>query len=97
MPKAIIPERWLDRKRRDIQSRFVAFSAGSRAYVGRNPSYMEQTVMVATLVGRDEFALPAPDWKQERVEVTNLLPGPLPLKLWRRATATENGAWYLKH
>ena len=31
--------------------------------------------MLATLVHRYEFALPYPDWDQQRVEVTNLLPG----------------------
>ncbi|KAL4867819.1 cytochrome P450 [Aspergillus spectabilis] len=48
------PEQWFGGKRRDIQSRFVPFSAGSRACIGF--SYMEQTVMVATLVRRYEFA-----------------------------------------
>ncbi|KAL3451376.1 cytochrome P450 [Aspergillus insuetus] len=89
--ESYVPERWLDGKRKDIQSRFVPFSAGSRACIGRNLSYIEQTVMVATLVKRYEFALPAPDWEQERVEVTNLLPGPLPLKVWRRTVDTEKG------
>ncbi|KAL4878205.1 cytochrome P450 [Aspergillus karnatakaensis] len=79
-----IPERWLGEKRKNIQAVFVPFSAGSRACIGRNLSYMEQTVMVATLVHRYDFALPSPNWEQERVEVTNLLPGVLPLKVWRR-------------
>ncbi|BCS21454.1 cytochrome P450 [Aspergillus puulaauensis] len=79
-----IPERWLGEKRKDIQSSFVPFSAGSRGCIGRNISYLEQTVLVASLVYRYEFTLPGPDWEQDRVEVTNLLPGPLPLKVWRR-------------
>lgn len=76
-----IPERWLGEKPKDIQSSFVPFSAGSRGCIGRNISYLQQTVLVASLVHRYEFALPGPDWKQDRVEVTNLLPGPLPLKI----------------
>lgn len=87
--ESYIPERWLDGKRKDIHSSFVPFSTGSRACIGRNLSYMEQTIMVATLVRRYEFALPTPTWEQERVEVTNLLPGPLPLKVWRRTADSE--------
>lgn len=79
-----IPERWLGEKGKDIQSNFVPFSAGSRGCIGRNISYLEQTVLVASLVHRYEFALPRLAWEQNRVEVTNLLPGPLPLKVWRR-------------
>ncbi|GKZ39166.1 hypothetical protein AbraIFM66950_012003 [Aspergillus brasiliensis] len=83
-----IPERWLDGKRKNIQSNFVPFSAGSRGCIGRNISYLEQTVLVASVVHRYEFSLPSPGWEQDRVEVTNLLPGPLPLKVWLRERAT---------
>ncbi|KAL3459210.1 cytochrome P450 [Aspergillus heterothallicus] len=81
-PEEFIPERWLDEK--EIQGYFVPFSAGSRGCIRRNISYMEQTVLVASLVRRHEFTLPLKGWEQERVEVTNLLPGLLPLKIWNR-------------
>ncbi|KAL2846911.1 cytochrome P450 [Aspergillus pseudoustus] len=83
-PDNFIPERWLGEKRKEIQGYFVAFSAGSRGCIGRNISYLEQTVLVANFVRQYEFSLPCEGWEQERVEVTNLLPGALPLKVWRR-------------
>ena len=84
-PEAFVPDRWLGETARELQPYFVPFSTGSRGCIGRNISYTEQTVMLATLVHRYEFALPYPDWDQQRVEVTNLLPGPMPLKVWRRS------------
>ncbi|OJZ91254.1 hypothetical protein ASPFODRAFT_706999 [Aspergillus luchuensis CBS 106.47] len=83
-PEAFVPERWLGEESRQLQSSFVPFSSGARACIGRNLTYLEQSVMLATILHRYEFALPHAQWEQDRVEVTNLLPGPLPLKVWRR-------------
>lgn len=79
-----IPERWLGEKNQALQPYFVPFSAGARGCIGRNVSYMEQTILIASVIHRYEFSLPHPEWDQERVEVTNLLPGPIPLKVWMR-------------
>lgn len=79
-----IPDRWLGEKSHALQPYFVPFSAGARGCIGRNVSYMEQTILIASIIHRYEFALPHPNWNQERVEVTNLLPGPMPLKIWKR-------------
>ncbi|KAL4938606.1 cytochrome P450 [Aspergillus oleicola] len=75
------PERWLDEKRRDLH--FVPFSAGSRRCIGQK--HQLSRASSPSFVHGHEFVLPTPDWEQERVEVTNLLPGPLPLKVGRRA------------
>ncbi|KAB8206978.1 Cytochrome P450 [Aspergillus parasiticus SU-1] len=83
-PGKFMPERWLGEDGRRLQSYFVPFSSGTRACIGRNLTYLEQSIMLATVVHRYEFALPHPEWEQDRVEVTNLLPGPLPIKVWRR-------------
>lgn len=83
-PESFVPDRWLDEGARELQPYFVPFSTDARGCIGRKISYMKQTVMLATLVHRYELALPYPKWDQRRVEVTNLLPGPMPLKVWRR-------------
>ncbi|GMG31422.1 unnamed protein product [Aspergillus oryzae] len=85
-PDTYKPERWLGDKGRDLQPYFVAFSAGARGYIGRNISYLEQTVLLASLVHRFEFALPSPSWEPVRHETTNFNSGPMPLKVWRRAS-----------
>lgn len=78
------PERCLGEKGKSLQPFFVPFSTGARGCIGRNISYLEQTVLIALLVHRYEFALPSPDWYLAIRETTKLSPGPMPLKIWRR-------------
>ncbi|KAL2108281.1 hypothetical protein VUR80DRAFT_4015 [Thermomyces stellatus] len=82
--ESFVPERWLGEKGKELQPYFISFSAGARGCIGRNISYLEQTVLLASVVHRYEFALPYPEWEPERREAFNLLPGPMPLKIWRR-------------
>jgi cytochrome P450 len=65
------------------------FSAGARGCIGGNISYLEQTVFLASVAHRYEMALPHEWWKQERWEVFDLMPGPLPLKVWGRELGVE--------
>ena len=88
-PESFIPERWLESKARDLQESFIAFSAGARGCIGRNISYLKQSVLLATVVNRYEFALPSPDWKIERLETSNLWHRNLWIKMWRRDAAEE--------
>ncbi|KAL3488469.1 cytochrome P450 [Aspergillus germanicus] len=81
------PERWLGEEGKALQPYFVAFSAGARSCIGRNISYLEQTVILATLVRRYEFALPGPEWELQREETMNLILGGMPVKVWRREIA----------
>ncbi|KAJ9654566.1 hypothetical protein H2198_006381 [Neophaeococcomyces mojaviensis] len=83
-PEKYIPERWLGEGSKKLQPYFLAFSAGARGCIGRNISYLEQTVLIASLVHRYEFALPSPDWELERLETMNMLVGDMWLKVWRR-------------
>lgn len=83
-PEAFRPDRWLGEKGKELQPYFISFSAGARGCIGRNISYLEQTVLLASVIHRYDFALPHPEWEQERWEAFNLMPGPLPLKVWRR-------------
>jgi cytochrome P450 len=82
--ESYIPERWLGDKGKDLQSAFIAFSTGARGCIGRNISYLEQTVLLASVVHRYGFELPHEGWEPERWEAMNLMPGPMPLKIWRR-------------
>lgn len=81
------PERWLGEEGKSLQPYFVPFSTGARGCIGRNISYLEQTVLIASLVHRFEFALPSPDWDPPIRETTNLSPGPMPIKIWGRSVA----------
>lgn len=83
-PESYIPDRWLGEKGKQLQPYFISFSAGARGCIGRNISYLEQTVLLASVVHRYEFALPFPEWEPERWESMNLAPGPMLLKVWRR-------------
>ncbi|KAI2867844.1 hypothetical protein CBS63078_9824 [Aspergillus niger] len=86
-PEAFRPERWLGEKGKELQPYFIPFSTGARGCIGRNISYLEQTILVASLVHRFDFALPYPGWEPERHETTNLGSGPMPMKVWRREVA----------
>ncbi|KAL5363943.1 cytochrome P450 [Aspergillus floccosus] len=88
-PEVYRPERWLGDAGKELQPDFVAFSTGARGCIGRNISYLEQAVLLASLVHRYEFALSSPDWEPVRCETTNLSSGPLPLKVWRRRATTS--------
>jgi cytochrome P450 len=79
-----IPERWLGEEGKALQPYFLAFSAGARGCIGRNISYLEQTVIMASLLHRYNFALPHPNWDIERLETMNLILGEMPVKVWRR-------------
>ena len=84
-PDEYRPERWLDlEERKRMETYFIPFSAGSRGCLGRNISYLEQIVVLASIVHRYEFALPSPDFQLVRQEAFNLLVGELPLKVWYR-------------
>ncbi|GKZ32115.1 hypothetical protein AbraIFM66950_001254 [Aspergillus brasiliensis] len=84
--EAFRPERWLEDEEQVKQMRavFIPFSSGARACIGRNITFIEQQILVATLVHRYEFALPSRDWMLEWEEAFNLWPGRMPVKIWRR-------------
>ncbi|KAF7527305.1 hypothetical protein G7054_g10530 [Neopestalotiopsis clavispora] len=83
-PDSFIPERWLGDKGRELQAGFVAFSAGARGCIGRNITYLEQTMLLASVVHRYEMALPSGEWEPMQFEGTTTHMKELPLKVWRR-------------
>ncbi|KAJ4344679.1 uncharacterized protein N0V89_012423 [Didymosphaeria variabile] len=79
-----IPERFLGEEGKALQPYFLSFSAGARGCIGRNISYLEQAVVVASLLRRYNFALSSPDWQLQRLETMNWILGDMPVKVWRR-------------
>ncbi|KAF7556301.1 hypothetical protein G7Z17_g1504 [Cylindrodendrum hubeiense] len=91
-PEAFKPERWLDpEERRRMEPYFIPFTTGARGCIGRNISYLEQQIALASLVHRYEFALPGQDFELERFEAFNLIIGPMPIKIWRRKPSCQFG------
>ncbi|KAI3334732.1 cytochrome P450 [Ustulina deusta] len=78
-----IPERWLGEKGKSLQSSFITFSTGGRGCIGRNITYLEQAILIASIVHRYEFALPK-GFKLQRLETMNHILGEMPVKVWRR-------------
>ncbi|KAK3670016.1 hypothetical protein LTR78_010115 [Recurvomyces mirabilis] len=83
-PLAYRPERWLADNAKDLQPHFLTFSAGARSCIGRNITYLEQTVVWATLVHRYEFELLSAGWELSQREAFTCSPGDMPVKIWRR-------------
>jgi benzoate 4-monooxygenase len=84
-PYAFKPERWLKPEEpKRMEPFFIPFSAGARGCIGQNISYLEQQIVLSTLVHRYDFAMPTKDFKVSRFEAFNLIMGPLPIKIWRR-------------
>ncbi|KAM0545314.1 hypothetical protein ACHAPJ_011386 [Fusarium lateritium] len=83
-PESYLPERWLEEMHPDAKTAFIPFSAGARGCIGRNITYIEQMVLIASLVQRYDFELPSADWNLSHEEAFNLWPGPMPLKISKR-------------
>jgi cytochrome P450 len=89
-PEEFQPNRWLDpESRKRMEPYFIPFTTGARGCIGRNISYLEQAVVVASLIHRYEFAFPSAEWRLQRHEAFNILVGELPVKIWRRQDLAE--------
>ncbi|KAJ3534186.1 hypothetical protein NM208_g7650 [Fusarium decemcellulare] len=83
-PEKYLPERWLADGMKEARSTFIPFSEGSRGCIGRNITYMEQTMLLATLIHRYDFELLYANWEQSYEEAFLVWPGPLPVTICRR-------------
>ncbi|OAP61255.1 hypothetical protein AYL99_03456 [Fonsecaea erecta] len=84
-PNEFQPQRWMDaEERKRMEPYYIPFTTGGRACIGRNISYLEQVVVLASLVHRYDFALPGPEWTLRRHEAFNIIVGEMPVKIWRR-------------
>ena len=83
-PETFNPDRWLGKDAKDLQQHFLTFSAGARGCIGRNITYLEQIIVVASLVYRYDMELLRPDWVLKQKESFTCSPGDMPLKVSRR-------------
>lgn len=83
-PQTYNPDRWLGDAGKELGPYFVAFSAGARGCIGRNISYLEQTVLTASILHRYDIELADPSFEPKRLETFNLHPSELPIRLKRR-------------
>ncbi|KAF2159838.1 hypothetical protein M409DRAFT_60435 [Zasmidium cellare ATCC 36951] len=86
-PETYNPERWLGEAGKDLGPYFIAFSAGARGCIGRNIAYLEQTVLLASMLHRYDFELADPKFEVGRYEWQNLHLTELPVKIHRRKKA----------
>ncbi|KAI8227656.1 hypothetical protein K4K54_002781 [Colletotrichum sp. SAR 10_86] len=83
-PERYAPERWLSEKAKDAQASFIPFSAGARGCIGRNITYIEQMMLLASLVRRYDFGFDDEGVELAHEEAFNLWPGPMRLRIQRR-------------
>jgi len=83
-PENFNPDRWLGEKGKDLGPYFIAFSAGARGCIGRNIAYLEQTVLLASLLHRYDIEFAKPGFEPGRYEWQNLHLTELPVKIRRR-------------
>lgn len=87
-PETYNPDRWLGEAGKDLGPYFIAFSAGARGCIGRNIAYLEQTVLLASLLHRYDFEFATPGFEPGRYEWQNLHLTELPVKIKRRVRTT---------
>lgn len=73
---------------KNLQTSFIAFSAGARGCIGRNISYLKQAVLLASVIHRYGFALGRGFEMQREATMDHIL-GPMPVKVWRRELKKE--------
>ena len=83
-PSFFEPERWLSDSVKSLHASFIPFSAGSRGCIGRNITFMEQQMLMASLVHRYTFEFVAPDFEPTYDEAVTCSPGPIWIYLKRR-------------
>lgn len=86
-PWSYKPERWLDgsdEERRNLKSYVIPFTLGRHACIGRNIAFIEQYIVLATLVSHYEFAFATKDFVLAVKERINANPGEMPVRVRRR-------------
>lgn len=88
-PEAFKPQRWLGEEGKELGPYFIAFSAGARGCIGRNIAYLEQTVLIASMLHRYDVEFARPGFEPGRYEWNNLHLTELPIKIRKRERLSE--------
>ena len=97
-PATFKPERWLSgstpAERENLKRCVIPFTLGRHACLGRNIAFLEQYVVLATLVQRYDFAFArgGADFELDVVERINANPGCMPVRVRRRGRASGGGS-----
>jgi cytochrome P450 len=86
-PWTFKPERWLEgsEEERDNLKRYVIpFTLGKHSCIGRNIAFLEQFVVLSTLVHRYHFEFAQEGFELPLLERINANPGPMPVRVSRR-------------
>ncbi|OQD74411.1 hypothetical protein PENDEC_c011G04881 [Penicillium decumbens] len=84
-PETYRPERWFDEVEGPRCRTYVLpFSTGPRACIGRNLAYLEQQILIATLVHRYNWCFESDNLELGTIERFNANPADMWVKLWRR-------------
>jgi cytochrome P450 len=89
-PEAYKPERWLDEVEGPrCRACVLPFSTGPRACIGRNLAYLEQQILIATLVQRYDWSFETEDFQLGTMERFNANPADMWVKLQRQSVNGE--------
>lgn len=83
-PDEYKPERWLRGDSKTLRSSFIPFSEGARGCIGRNITYIEQSVLLASLVRRFDFQFTDPTWELTHEEAFLVWPESMPVFVRQR-------------
>lgn len=78
------PERWLDGSEEERQNQrdyFIPFTLGRHSCIGRNIAYLEQYVVLSTLVHRYDFEFAEEYFQLPVLERINANPGSMPVRV----------------
>lgn len=86
-PWSFRPERWIsgsDEEKQNLKDYVFPFSLGRNACIGRNIAFLEQFVVISTLLHRYDFQFAEEGFELAVLERINANPGPMPVKVSRR-------------
>lgn len=86
-PWSFKPERWLEgseEERNNLRKYVIPFTLGRHSCLGRNIAFLEQYVVLSSLVHRYHFDFADEGFELAVLERINANPGPMPVRIFRR-------------
>ncbi|RFU27151.1 hypothetical protein B7463_g9175, partial [Scytalidium lignicola] len=88
------PERWVEgseQERENLKKYVIPFTLGRHGCIGRNIAFLEQYIVLSTLVNRYDFEFVEDGFELGVVERINANPGPMPFRACRLVDASLAG------